>query len=119
MEITLRIDGKDKTFTQEFAPLKIYRKALDIEKYAKSEDNDTETLLDKRLNLVVEIFEKQFTKDEIENGLNVVNHDEVLYDIIGVNVLGFPSREELKKREMDLTKFLQDLQKNASPSKKQ
>jgi hypothetical protein len=119
LEITLRINKEDKVFSQEFVPLKIYRKALEIENYARSQDVDSEKLLDKRLALVVEIFEKQFTKDQVENGLNAINHNDVLYDIIGVGILGYVSREKLEKEEDSVGKFLRELQESASQSPKQ
>lgn len=112
MEITLRIDGKDKTFVQEFVPLKFHRKALELEKYARKPDFDEEKLFDKRLNLIVEVFDKQFTKDELENGLNAIKHQEVMYEIIGVNLLGYPSLEE---RE-EMGKLLEEIKDEESQS---
>lgn len=109
MEITLKINGSDKTFTQEFVPMKIYRKALEIEKKIQSKELDDFQILDERENLVVEIFDKQFTKTDIEEGLNAINHDKVLYEIIGVNILGYAPIEEQK----ELGKFLEELKENA------
>ncbi|MGN7938499.1 phage tail assembly chaperone G [Metabacillus sp. 22489] len=114
MEITLKIDGKEKTFTQEFVPMKIHRKALEVEKYAKSEDMDEVELLDRRENLLVEIFDKQFTKEQLEDGLNAINHEKVFYNIIGVGVLGYVSIEDKE----DMGKFLTELQENVSQSTK-
>ncbi|WP_368657629.1 hypothetical protein AB3Z07_21180 [Metabacillus halosaccharovorans] len=112
MEIILRIEGKEKIFTQEFVPMKIHRKALEVEKYARSEEMDEVELLDRRENLLVEIFDKQFTKDQLEDGLNVINHDKVFYDIIGVGVLGYAPIEEKE----DMGKFIKELQENVSQS---
>lgn len=109
MDITLRIEGEDKTFVQEFVPIKMYRKAQEVEKYAKSKDVDDEELLDRRLNLIVEIFDKQFTKDELENGLNTINHQEVFYNIIGVGVLGYPPLEKAEKQQEDLEKLIKTI----------
>lgn len=119
MEITLRINGEEKTFVQEFVPLKYYRKALEIYNEQKSKGFDADENLSNQLNLIVEVFEKQFTKDEIENGLNVVNHKEVLYDIIGVGLLGLMTREEIekeKKEEIDLGKLLKEIKESESLS---
>lgn len=112
MEITLRIKGEDKTFVQEFVSLKFYRKALDVEKYAQGTDSEEVELMDKRLRLIVEIFDKQFTKDELENGLNAIKHNEIFYNTIGVGVLGYkplPDKDEVGK-------FLAELQEKASHS---
>jgi hypothetical protein len=111
MEITLRINGEDKTFVQEFVPLKLYRKALEVEKYAKSKNGDEEKLFDKRLNLIVEAFNHQFTKDELENGLNAINHQMVFYNIIGVGILGYPPVDN-----EDMGKYLKELIENESQS---
>ena len=104
MEITLRINGEDKTFVQDFVPLKLYRKALAVEKYALSKNVDEEKLFDKRLNLIVEAFNHQFTKDELENGLNAIEHQKVFYNIIGVGILGYPPIDE-----KDMEKYLKEL----------
>lgn len=112
MEITLKINGEDKTFVQEFIPLKMYRKALEVEKYAQSKNVDEEKLFDKRLNLIVEAFGKQFTKDELENGLNAIDHQKVFYNIIGVGILGYRPLEE----QEDLGKYLKELVENESQS---
>jgi hypothetical protein len=109
MEITLRINGEDKKFVQEFVPLKIYRKALESEKYARQAEYDDEKLFDMRLNLIIEAFGKQFTKDELENGLNVEGHKEVFYNIIGVGILGYPSLED----QEDLGKLVQEIQEKS------
>jgi hypothetical protein len=111
LEITLRIKGAEKVFVQEFVPLKFYRKALDIEKYATGTETDDVELMDKRLRLITEIFEKQFTKDELENGLNAINHNEVLYNIIGVGVLGY---RPLNEQKDEMGKFLKELQGKVS-----
>lgn len=114
MEITLRINGENKTFVQEFIPLKMYRKALEVEKYAQSENVDEEKLFDKRLNLIVEAFEKQFTKDELENGLNAIDHQKVFYNIIGVGILGYRPLEE----QEDMGKLIKELAENMEKEQK-
>jgi hypothetical protein len=114
MEITLRIHGEDKTFVQEFIPLKMYRKALEVEKYAQSEKVDEEKLFDKRLNLIVEAFGKQFTKDELENGLNAIDHQKVFYNVIGVGILGYPPLDE----QESVGKLLKELMEKEEQSKK-
>ncbi len=111
LEITLRIKGEFKTFTQEFVPLKIYRKALETEKKLQAKKVDEEKVFDDRLNLIVEIFDKQFTKDELENGLNAINHAEVMFNIIGVGVLGY---RKIDDQEAMVGKLLEGLKENTS-----
>lgn len=115
MEIKLKINGKDKKFTQSFAPAKVYRKALEIEKYTQSENADVEEIFDKRLELIVELFNNQFTKDELENGLNVIDHQKVMFDIIGVGVLGYSPIEEKEQ----LGKLLEEIKESMSQSNKE
>src|SRR5699024_12156671 len=117
VEIKLRINGEDKTFVQEFAPLGIYRKALELEKYADSEEADPLKLFDKRLNLIVEIFGKQFTKDELENGMNVIGHQREFYNIVGVGVLGYRTLEEqeqLGESMQELERMMSEVEKSQS-----
>jgi len=115
LEITLNIKGEEKTFVQEFAPLKLYRKALEVEDYAEQKDAEEEKLFDKRLNLIVEVFDKQFTKNELENGLNVINHKEVMYNVIAVGILGNRSLEE----QEELGKFMREMEEMAKQEKSQ
>ncbi|MCY8971453.1 hypothetical protein MOE37_07595 [Bacillus atrophaeus] len=122
LEITLRIDGEYTTFTQEFVPFKFKRKAFDIEKDTKEEGADLEKIENRQLNLIVEIFEKKFTRAQLDNGLNAIDHLNVLYDIIGVGLLGYRSREEIEKaqEDIDMGKLLQKLlEENQSLSTKQ
>ncbi|MED4339317.1 hypothetical protein P9235_22675 [Bacillus licheniformis] len=115
LEITLRIDGEDVAFTQEFIPFKFKRKALEIEKYARSDEADPEEVENRQLNLIVEIFDKKFTRKQINDGLNTIDHRNVIYDIIGVGVLGYPTREEIEKEkeDFDLGKLLENVQKES------
>lgn len=115
MEITLKINGEDKTFVQEFIPLKLYRKAVEIEKYAEENPEEAIEVFDKQLNLIVEAFGKQFTKDELENGMNVQNHREEIYNIIGVGILGLPTLEEQKE---EVGKFLEKMKEGEDTQQK-
>lgn len=111
MEITLNIKGEEKTFTQSFVKFKIKREALEVEKYAQDPGHDPIELLDRQFKLIIEAFDKQFTKSDLDNGLNTIGHRDVIYDIIGVNILGYPTREELEKREeeVDMGKLIEKL----------
>ena len=123
LEITLRIDNEFQTFVQEFVPFKIKRKALEIEKFIQEEKPDIEEIEKRHFNLIVEIFEKKFTLKQLENGLNAIGHNEVIYDIIGVGILGYKSREEIEKEkeDIDLGKLLEKImeENQQSPSTKQ
>lgn len=113
LEITLRIDQKDQTFYQEFVSLKYKRKALEIELDTKKEGIEPGDIEARQLNLIWEVFGKQFTKKQLDEGLNAIGFRDVLYDIIGVGLLGYPSREEIEARESenDLGKLVEKLMK--------
>lgn len=103
IEIKLRINGEDKEFTQDFVPLTLHKKALELEKYAATVNaNDVEEmdkLLDERFSLITAAFDKQFTKDELKKGFNALTAKDTFYDIIYVGLLNHPTREEIKEME--------------------
>lgn len=71
MKITLKIDGKDKTFTNDFVPGRIFRNALLINK--KMKDGATEIsaeLFDELIEFCVTAFGNQFTIDEFWDGID-------------------------------------------------
>jgi hypothetical protein len=80
MQLNLRINGEKKTFSVDFISGYMFRRALDLEekrgKYLKklideqgnvpAEEQDT--LLNELYGFIAQIFDKQFTTDEYENG---------------------------------------------------
>ncbi|MBP1907075.1 hypothetical protein J2Z32_003740 [Paenibacillus turicensis] len=68
MEITLKINGEDKTFTQSFIPARIFRKTIVIQKKLQGEID--ETVLDALIDYIVTLFGKQFSVDELYDGLD-------------------------------------------------
>lgn len=68
MQITLKINGKDKTFTQEFISGRMFRRTLEVSKQFQSGNIDEQTL-DSVVDYVVELFGKQFTRDEFYDGI--------------------------------------------------
>ncbi|MCY8085114.1 hypothetical protein MOC02_18035 [Bacillus inaquosorum] len=107
IEITLRINGEDKEFTQDFVPLSLHKRALEVEKYASTVDSndadEMEKLFDKRLSLITSAFDKKFTKDELKKGFNALTAKDTFYDIIYVGLLNYPTRDEVKQRETQQT----------------
>ncbi|MCZ1180385.1 hypothetical protein EIJ82_01690 [Alkalihalobacillus clausii] len=112
MEITLRIDGKDKTFVNSFVPFVMKRKALELEKYTTQKNADPIKYFDMQAAYVVELFGNQFTKEEFENGLDVSKAQDVLYEIVGVGVIGYPSKEEQEKRLGEILANQKEAQEN-------
>lgn len=118
MQIVLKIKGEndelqDKTFIQPFVPAMYYRRALALLTKIESGELDEAAALDEQLELVTGIFNKQFTLDELENGLDARNVNETLWDIIRHDILGWKTYQttmsDIKKSE----DFLQQAQETA------
>lgn len=73
MQITLRIEDKEKTFTNDFVKGRIFRNALKLNKQIREngiDDTNAEDL-DPMIEFTVIAFDKQFTIDEVWDGLSV------------------------------------------------
>lgn len=71
MQITLRIDGKDKIFTNDFVPGRVFRNALLINKKMKDKGVElSPELFDELIEFCVTAFSKQFTIDEFWDGID-------------------------------------------------
>ena|SRR5690606_7952687 len=68
MQITLRINGKEKTFTQDFISGRMFRRTLEISKKFQDGQIDVETL-DIAVDYVVDLFGGQFSRDEFYDGI--------------------------------------------------
>ncbi|UTR05449.1 hypothetical protein MM326_15230 [Alkalihalobacillus sp. LMS6] len=119
MKITLRIDGKDKEFTQSFIPFSLKKEALKQEIEMNQEGADPIENLDMKMDFLVRAFGNQFTREELENGMNTIGSDDVFYETVGVNVLGFMPLKELKKQQYEQQKLGKlMLEKEARKNKK-
>lgn len=118
MEITLLIDGEEKSFTQSFVSAKYYRKSLKLLKKLEESETDQEATLNEQYELIVDIFEKQFTADQLENGLDARKVDEVLWDIIRKDILGWKSYSKMKQdMEQAESSFLAEALENLGKAK--
>lgn len=114
MEITLKIKGEEKTFVADDPSAKFYRKALDIEKIVRNDEESIEKdekVIDMRYNLIVLAFGNQFTKDELEGGLKAKDLNTTFYDIIAVEMLGYATREELEESQKALGELQAEVEK--------
>jgi hypothetical protein len=68
MQITLFINGEEKTFTVPFVKARMFRRALEITKKYDLNDVNVETL-DVLVSYVVELFNNQFTIDDVYDGI--------------------------------------------------
>lgn len=79
MKITLRINGEDKTFTNDFVQGRIFRNALELNKKLKENTEISVDLFDTLVEFVVITFGKQFTVDEFWDGVEAHKlQDEVM-----------------------------------------
>ncbi|MBO8164702.1 MAG: hypothetical protein H0Z34_13455 [Brevibacillus sp.] len=68
MQITLRINGENKTFTNDFVSARMFRRAIEMDKHFRGGNMDENTL-DEMVGFVVEAYGKQFTIDEFYDGI--------------------------------------------------
>ena len=68
MDITLKINGKDKTYIASFISARMVRKTIAISQEINFENISPEEL-DKLMDYIVELFGSQFTRDELYDGL--------------------------------------------------
>lgn len=67
MELTLIIDGKEKTFVAPFISGRMFRRTLEVQKKFKGDID--ETTLDSAVDYVVELYGKQFDRDTFYDGI--------------------------------------------------
>lgn len=105
IELTLLIDGKEKTFTQDFIPFSkrndYIRMEKELEEKAKKhKQNPTEEeYLALQMQFVADLFpDKEITKEAIERGLDVLDSPKI-WEIIRYRVLGFAKEEDEKSKK--------------------
>jgi hypothetical protein len=68
MQITLFINGEERTFTVPFVKGRMLRRVLEIRKKYDLNDIDAETL-DILVSYITELFNNQFTIDDVYDGI--------------------------------------------------
>lgn len=86
MQITLFLNGEEKTFTVPFVKARMFRRALEIYKKYDLNDIDVETL-DILVSYVVELFNNQFTIDDVYDGVSSDKFVSTILDCIN-DVIG-------------------------------
>jgi hypothetical protein len=69
MRISLKVDGQNKTFTADFIPGRVYRRAIEIHSEIDFRNMNPE-VLDKMVDFVVEAYGSQFTRDQFYDGVD-------------------------------------------------
>ena len=68
MDITLKTNGKDKTYTAGFISARMVRTTIAVSQEINF-DNIAPEELDKLMDYIVDLFGSQFTRDELYDGL--------------------------------------------------
>lgn len=68
MKITLRIDGKEKNFIADFVSARMLRRTIEISKDINFDEMSVDEL-DTMVEYLVQLFGKQFTIDDVYDGL--------------------------------------------------
>jgi hypothetical protein len=68
MEIVLRKDKKEKTYTTGFISARMVRRTIEVSQGVDF-DNISPEELDKLIDYIVELFNNQFTRDDVYDGL--------------------------------------------------
>ncbi|AQL54515.1 hypothetical protein CEF12_05675 [Enterococcus faecalis] len=109
IELTLRINGEEKTFTQDFVPFSKrtdYIKkenSLREEKTSEGLEPTADEYLEMQIQFVADLFdEKELTKEAILNGMDALDIDKI-WEIISYRVLGLSKKdvEESKKEKAE------------------
>ena len=70
MQITLRIENKEKTFTNDFVKARVFRNALKMNEKMREEGNEISVAaFDEMIGFVVNVFDNQFSVDDVWDGL--------------------------------------------------
>lgn len=86
MNITLVKDGGKKTYSQFFVSARFMRKALELRKEMNLNNLSLEDV-DTAINFTVEVFDKQFTFDDVYDGIEYDNLIPIIFDGVFMNIL--------------------------------
>ncbi|MEA0553534.1 hypothetical protein U1P98_06355 [Lysinibacillus irui] len=80
MQITLKIDGQEKQFSNDFVKARVFRNALKMNEKMRQEGNEISVeTFDEMIAFVVNVFENQFTMDDVWDGLEAGKlQDEIM-----------------------------------------
>lgn len=74
MRIALRIDGKEKEFKVDFISGRMFRRTIEMQKLFRQRDDGKtvvdEAHLDSMVDYVVELFGRQFDRDQFYDGID-------------------------------------------------
>ena len=86
LNITLVKDGEKKTYSQFFVSARFMRKALELRKELNLDNLSLEDV-DTVINFVIDVFGKQFTLDEVYDGIEYDNLIETIFNDVFMTIL--------------------------------
>ncbi|MCY9198929.1 hypothetical protein MOE86_20075 [Bacillus atrophaeus] len=110
MQLTLRINGEDKTFSTPFIKGRMLREAIKLSKNTNFDDLSEESL-DSLVNYVVRVYDNQFDLDTFYDGIAsdelISTISDTIQGVVGTAVVEKAQQEGLQESadvEADLTK---------------
>lgn len=92
MEVTIKINGKDKTFKTNFISARMFKKTEELQRRAENkEDID----LDEIVQYIVDVYGNQFTVDEFYDGVDVADIFPIYLDTINAVIDKFRSKIQM------------------------
>jgi len=93
MQITLKIDGQEKIFSNDFVKARVFRNALKMNEKMRTEGNEISVeTFDEMISFVVHVFDNQFTIDDVWDGLEAGKLQEEIMRVFN-NVLNIGGLE--------------------------
>lgn len=93
MQITLKIDGQEKIFSNDFVKARVFRNALKMNEKMRKEGNEISVeTFDEMISFVVHVFDNQFTIDDVWDGLEAGKLQEEIMRVFN-NVLNIGGLE--------------------------
>lgn len=78
MKIVLFKDGKEQTFTPDFIPGRVLREAISFQAKQSKKDSIDEEDVDDMINIIVKAYGKQFSIDDVYDGVDARNFMNVI-----------------------------------------
>lgn len=102
MKIKLRVEGKEKTYTEDFVKGIVFRRALELNKKVRDATNVGEAeFYDEFVDFLVFAFGNQFTSEDAWNGLNVSQIQSeptrIFNEVLGLGGLVTQTTEDIEE----------------------
>ncbi|MGE7131254.1 phage tail assembly chaperone G [Lysinibacillus xylanilyticus] len=102
MQITLKINGQEKIFSNDFVKARVFRNALKMNEKMRKEGNEISVeTFDEMISFVVNVFDNQFTIDDVWDGLEAGRLQEEIMRVFNnvLNIGGLETKPALNDDE--------------------